>query len=134
MTLSLKALHEKREQLKADLARSPARLSYRTLAQVWQAELSLCAERFSRARSFLLADSCQCWKDHDPDHPPRTGGRSHPSADRRIPSFSPARAGADCRERTALPCTTAAAGSHRSRREKKKLLRRSTGHRRRTGN
>jgi len=77
--------------------RSPSRLSDCPIPQVWQAELPLCAERLPGTRPLLLADSCQRWKDHHPSHSPRTGGRSYPGADCRIPPFSQARARTDRR-------------------------------------
>src|ERR1700676_2111333 len=91
--------------------RSPSWLSDCPIPQVWQAELPLCAERLPGTRPLLLADSCQRWKDHHPSHSPRTGGRSYPGADCRIPPFSQAGARTDRRERTARQCSAAAAGS-----------------------
>jgi hypothetical protein len=62
--------------------RSPSRFSHRPIPQVRQDELPLRTERLPGTRPLLLADSCQRWKDHHPSHPPRTGGRSYPGADR----------------------------------------------------
>jgi len=82
MTISLKALHEKREQLKAGLAQISDLRRGSLIARFRKCGKPNChcAQKDSPGHGpLLLADSCQRWKDHHPSPPryPSAGSNRH---------------------------------------------------------